>query len=148
MAFSDCAHEHWIWHSNRLWVKSDTDMYRPLKFLLKCTPDHVILLWDHAEDISDEYAELGLKTAGANVTGESLHLPLSSEHQPTTMEERPLGWAQGNRRFSILFEQLAERPLMHNIIRIDPYFVESSLRCTSSTPSESIVQQMALNKIF
>ena len=61
MAFSDYAREHWIWHSNRLWVKSDTGPYRQFKALLNATPEHITVPWDTSEDISDIYGFYNLK---------------------------------------------------------------------------------------
>ncbi|KAM7198512.1 hypothetical protein V8F33_005018 [Rhypophila sp. PSN 637] len=47
MVLSDYAQEHWIWHSNRLWIHGKNDhLYRPLKRILTSTPNHITLLWN------------------------------------------------------------------------------------------------------
>ena len=70
MAFSDYAREHWIWHSNRLWVKSDTGPYRQFKALLTATPEHITVPWDTSEDISDIYGFYNSK--GRAITREAI----------------------------------------------------------------------------
>ncbi|KAK4213742.1 hypothetical protein QBC37DRAFT_422518 [Rhypophila decipiens] len=112
MALADYAQEHWIWHSNRLWIHGKNDhLYRPLKRLLTSTPNHITLPWNSSGEpvlVVDQYPIPPNRPPEPTLPSsfpDSWGLPL-----PRQNEYRWLRWALSNRHFGVFYEYLTTLP--------------------------------------
>ncbi|KAM7219501.1 hypothetical protein V8F06_005056 [Rhypophila decipiens] len=112
MALADYAHEHWIWHSNRLWIHGKNDhLYRPLRRLLTSTPNHITLPWNSPGEpilVVDQYPIPPNRPPEPTLPSsfpDSWGLPLSRQN-----EYRWLRWALSNRHFGVFYEYLTALP--------------------------------------